>query len=195
MVEGGSSEREKAREIAYRREPWFVDLLDRLVLASVEYLGEQIKAGADAVQIFDSWAGELPESLKQDVVVRPLERLVSLLRERHPGTPVIVFAKGLGVGQKELAQRLKPAAVGIETELSMAWAARELADVCAVQGNLDPVALLAGRGVAVEETRRIVGSIPRNKHIFNLGHGIRQTTPVETVSAVIETVRKFDAAG
>jgi uroporphyrinogen decarboxylase len=96
MVEGGSSERELARKTAYQKEPWFKELISRLVESSIEYLCTQIEAGADVVQIFDSWAGELPGELLTEFCIEPIRDIIAGVKARFPAIPIIVFAKGAG---------------------------------------------------------------------------------------------------
>lgn len=193
MIEGGGSDRRLAKLAAFGREVWFKALIDRLVRESIDYLSMQIESGAEAVQIFDSWAGDLPEGVREEFVVGPLTQIVSGVKERHPKTPVIVFGRGLGVDHLEVVVSCKPEAVGIETEQSLRWVWESVHGMCAVQGNLDPVALLGSADVARAEARRVAEAVPMAKHIFNLGHGIRPETKVENVAAVIESVRAYDA--
>lgn len=193
MIEGKGSDRQLARLAAFEREDWFVQLIDRLVDESVDYLSAQIMAGAEAVQIFDSWAGDLPPQLRIDVVEKPLGRLVAKLRDRHPSVPVIVFARGAGVDHGRIQATTGADAMGIEAELSLDWAAQELAGKCAIQGNLDPVALLGSDGLARREATTVAKAVPMEKHIFNLGHGIKQGTRPEVLTAVIEAVRAHDS--
>lgn len=192
MVEGGSSDRHIAKLAAFGREAWFRLLIDRLVEESVKYLGMQIEAGAEAVQIFDSWAGDLPEGVRQEFVVGPLAQVVAGVRREHPGTPVIVFGRGLGVDHLEVAVSCRPEALGVETEQSLRWVHEAVGGQCAVQGNLDPVALLGSQEIAEAEARRVVSAVPMERHIFNLGHGIRQETRPERLGEVIAAVRAFD---
>lgn len=188
MVEGGGSDRILARVAAYKREDWFVELIDRLVVASVDYLNAQIAAGADAVQVFDSWAGDLIGSEFEEFVLRPLGRIVGGVKAVHPHAPVILFARGAGAKQQLVAGIPGVDGIGIETEMDLP----SLSVDVAVQGNLDPVCLLAGAEVAARETLRICRSVPKDRHIFNLGHGIRVGTEPGTVEAVVNAVRSLD---
>jgi uroporphyrinogen decarboxylase len=192
MIEGRSSDRQLAKLAAFERAEWFVRLIDMLVEESVVYLSAQISAGAEAVQIFDSWAGDLAPGLRADVVEKPLGRLVSMLREKHPGVPVIVFARGVGAGHERIQSSTKAEAIGIESELCLDWAARVFSERCVIQGNLDPVALLGSDEVARREAVAVAAAVSKEKHIFNLGHGIKQGTRPEALSAVIEAVRSYD---
>jgi uroporphyrinogen decarboxylase len=192
MIEGGSSNRERAKLAAFAREDWFNQLIDRLVDESVEYLCRQIEAGAEAVQIFDSWAGDLPGETRKLYVERPLAAIVRRLRDRFPNVPAIVFARGVGVDHTGIQVESGAACVGIESELPMSWAFGALGEKCAIQGNLDPVALLGGEGIARREAQELCNAVPMARHVFNLGHGIRPGTASKAVSAVVEAVREYD---
>lgn len=185
MIAGGSSDRVVAKLAAYRREPWFCALIDRLVKESTDYLCSQIDAGAQVVQIFDSWAGDLVGSERDEFVMRPIAAIVAGVKAVHPNVPVIVFARGVGGAQKQAALIPGANAIGVETELDLT----ELPLDVVVQGNLDPVALLAGEAVARRETERICQRIKRHRHVFNLGHGIRVGTDPAVVGAVVDAVR------
>jgi len=188
MIAGGGSDRVVAKVAAYQRQPWFCALIDRLVTESVDYLSAQADAGAQAVQIFDSWAGDLVGTELDEFVLKPIAAIVAGVRARHPELPVIVFARGIGPHQKRAAAIAGASAVGIETEFDLA----ELPPEIVVQGNLDPVALVAGKTVVETEVKRICASVDRQRHIFNLGHGIRLGTDPEVVGAVVDAVRRFD---
>lgn len=188
MIAGGGSDRVVAKVAAYQRQPWFCALIDRLVTESIDYLCAQADAGAQAVQIFDSWAGDLVGTELDEFVLKPVTAIVAGVKARHPGLPVIVFARGVGPHQRRAAAIPGANAVGIETEFDLA----ELPPDVVVQGNLDPVALIAGKSVVETEVRRICASVDRQRHIFNLGHGIRLGTDPGVVGAVVDAVRRFD---
>lgn len=188
MIAGGSSDRVVAKVAAYQRQPWFCELIARLVVESVDYLCAQADAGAQALQIFDSWAGDLVGTELEEFVLKPIAEIIDGVGKRHPGLPVIVFARGIGVHQKRAAALPGASAVGIETEFDMSLLPRDVV----VQGNLDPVALIAGEDVVRREVRRICASVDRQRHIFNLGHGIRLGTDPAVVGAAVDAVRRFD---
>ena len=189
MVAGGSSDRVDAKLAAFRRDPWFVALIDRLVVESIEYLVAQAEAGAQAVQIFDSWAGDLIGDQLQEFVLDPISRIVAGVQARVAGLPVIVFARGIGSHQIKAAALPGVNAIGVETELGL----DEIDVNVALQGNLDPVALLAGEDVARREALMVCAKIPKERHIFNLGHGIRLGTDPAVVGAVVDAVRRSEA--
>lgn len=188
MMAGGSSDRVMAKVAAYQRQPWFCALIERLVKESIDYLVAQADAGAQAVQIFDSWAGDLVGTELEDFVMKPLAAIVSGVKARHPALPVIVFARGVGMAQRQAAAIPGTNAIGVETEFELA----DLPKDVVVQGNLDPVALLAGPEVVASEVRRICTRVDRQRHIFNLGHGIRLGTDPAVVGSVVEAVRRYD---
>ncbi|MCA3554313.1 uroporphyrinogen decarboxylase [Aestuariivirga sp.] len=188
MVGGGSSDRVMAKVAAYQRQPWFCALIDRLVRESVDYLLAQAKAGAQAVQIFDSWAGDLVGTELEEFVIKPLAAIVAGVKAQLPALPIIVFARGVGMAQRKAAAIPGANAIGVETEFDLA----DLPQDVVVQGNLDPVALLAGPDVVTREVRRICTSLDRQRHIFNLGHGIRLGTDPSVVGAVVNAVRLYD---
>jgi uroporphyrinogen decarboxylase len=192
MVEGGGSERELARKIAYQKEPWFKELISRLIESSIEYLCIQIEAGADVVQIFDSWAGELPGELFTEYCIGPIRDIVAGVKSRFPATPVIVFAKGAGFRHGEVYAETKCQAIGVEAECSLEFVQSILPANAVMQGNLDPLVLLCDREIVRKHTLDIVGSISKNRHILNLGHGIKPQTDPEFLATVIKATREFD---
>jgi uroporphyrinogen decarboxylase len=195
MVEGGSSARELARQIAYQGEDWFKSLISHLVENSVEYLCLQIEAGADIVQIFDSWAGELTGSLFEEYCIVPISAIVAGVRARYPSVPIIVFAKGAGYRHGEIYKETKCQAVGVEAECSLKFVQSVLPSDAVIQGNLDPIILLCDRDVVRKKTLELLAGIPKSRHIFNLGHGIKPQTNPDILANVVKAVRDFDAAG
>lgn len=192
MLEGRGSDRQFALQTAYDKPEWFKELMQRLIAASIDYLRAQIEAGADTVQIFDSWAGDLSGSLFDELSIKPIAEVVAALKQSHPETPVIVFAKGAGQRHERVARQSGAAAIGIEQEADLDGLLKQLPDDIVVQGNLDPIALLCSDEIIARETSRIAGLVPRHRHIFNLGHGIKQQTRPEALAKVVETVRSFD---
>jgi uroporphyrinogen decarboxylase len=191
MVAGqGSKEQAEARAYAYSRPDDFSALIDALCDLTVEYLSGQIRAGAEAVQLFDSWAGSLAPAQFERWVIAPNARITAALKARHPDVPVIGFPKGAGAKLPAYARETGVDAVGLDETVDPAWAAANLPEGLPVQGNLDPLALLAG-GTALEEAvARILSALEGRPHIFNLGHGILQTTPIAHVERLLELVRR-----
>jgi uroporphyrinogen decarboxylase len=195
MVEGGGSpERLRARMAAARGQVWLDTLIDMLVEVSTEYLARQVQAGAEAVQIFDTWAGDLGDGLRERYVIDPVRRIVEGLRARGMDVPVIGFARGLGAAQLQFARETGVQAVGCEWSLPVSYMAEVLAPKVVVQGNLDPLLVVAGDPAMREAVERLVRGIPRERHIFNLGHGFKPETPVAHVEALVRHVRELDAA-
>lgn len=193
MIEGKSSDRELARHVAYQREPWIFALIDMLVENSVAYLCLQIEAGADVVQIFDSWAGELAGELFTEFSVEPIRKIVAGVKSRYPHIPVIVFAKGAGYRHKEIYLATGCQAVGVEAESSLKYIKSILPAGAVVQGNLDPLVLLCADDVVARHTTELVQSVPMKSHVFNLGHGIRPHTNPDILTTVVNTARSVDS--
>ncbi len=156
---------------------------------TLEYLSGQIEAGAEAVQLFDSWAGSLSPAQFEQWVIAPTARLVSHLRERHPTVPVIGFPKGAGGKLRAYAQETRVNALGLDETVDPVWAAKELPKSLPLQGNLDPLALLAGGEPLRSAVERILDAFAGRPHIFNLGHGILQDTPIAHVEELLALVK------
>lgn len=192
MIEGGSSNRVLARKAAFERQEWFNSLIDVLVEASIEYLAKQVESGVEVLQIFDSWASDLPDLERAEYCYKPIKKIVDGLRDKGVNTPIIGFAKGLGPGHLDLLDWVDLQAIGVEAGLELQWIRDNLVSKSIVQGNLDPVLLDVGGAGLDRSIQHILASIPKDRHIFNLGHGIRQTTNVDHVYRMIEQVRSFD---
>ncbi|MBM0169256.1 uroporphyrinogen decarboxylase [Altererythrobacter sp. C41] len=192
MVAGeGSRDQHAAREMAYRDPAAFQALIDAIAAVTVEYLAGQIEAGAEAVQLFDSWAGSLAPREFERWVIAPNAAITAAMAERFPGLPVIGFPKGSGEKLPAYARETGIAAVGADETLDPAWVARELPAGVPVQGNLDPLLLLAGGERLASGARAILEAFADRPHVFNLGHGIGQHTPIAHVETLIETVRAW----
>ncbi len=193
MIEGGSSKRLKALAIAVQNPPWFQLLIARLVETSITYLLGQIAAGVQVVQIFDSWAGDIPFDIRGRVVNDPIRQIVDGVRKAHPGFPVIVFARGVGGGHADVALATKATAVGVEQDVAVRDVLKSLPSGVAVQGNLAPNILLESDDIVRREVRKVLVGVPKARHIFNLGHGIVPQVMPETVSVLVDAVRNFDS--
>ena len=195
MIEGGSSEgRLVARETAIRRPDWFKELMRRLVHGSVDYLAAQVEAGAEVLQIFESWAGDLPEILQKELIFEPVQAIIAGVRKRVRAVPVIGFARGLGAAHRDFAMKCDLAAVSVEQGVPLAWVKSVLMPRISVQGNLDPLILSIGGEALDRAVRRITSLLPPHSHVFNLGHGVRPETPPEHVARLVEAVRQADGA-
>ena len=189
MVEGGTSrDFEKAKSWAYGNPVSFAQLIDILVNVTSEYLLAQIDAGVDAVQIFDSWAGALAASQLTRWGLAPTTEIVRRIKERHPQVPVIVFPRGVGVNYETYAKDCGCDALSLDQSLPLDWAAATLQPRKVVQGNLDPLLLVQGGAAMRDEAERILTKFGKSRFVFNLGHGILQTTPPEHVTELCEIV-------
>jgi len=190
MIQGrGSRDFVEAKAWAMRNPAAFGKLLNLLVQATVVHLSAQVQAGAEVVQLFESWAGVVPEALFERWCIRPLAAIVAGLRARHGNVPVIVFARGAAPSTRDLIAKSGVDAIGIDSSVPVLWAARELQPHVAVQGNLDPVRLLTGGDVMAHEVAEIVHALGDGPFIFNLRHGILPQTPPEHVSELVALVR------
>jgi uroporphyrinogen decarboxylase len=190
MVAGqGSRDQAEARRLAYGDPGAFAAIIARIEEVTLGYLVGQIEAGADAVQLFDSWAGSLSPTQFEQYVIAPTARLVAGIKARHPNLPVIGFPKGAGGKLRAYAEATGVDALGLDETVDLAWAAHELPTNLPLQGNLDPLALVAG-GTALEDSARsILDALAGRPHIFNLGHGILQDTPIAHVAELIALVK------
>ena len=190
MVEGGGSKDfALVRGMAHGNPALFGALIDTLALASVEYLSAQIDAGAEVVMLFDSWAGVLSPTLFTKYVIAPTKRIVDTLRARHPTTPIIGFPRLAGVLAGRYASETGVNGVALDTGAELRLATSLVPGHVATQGNLDPLALVAG-GTALEtEVHSVLDAIYGRPHIFNLGHGIVPQTPPEHVAALMTMLR------
>lgn len=192
MVAGrGSSDQAPARLWAYREPASFKKLIDLLVNASIDYLAGQSEAGADVLQIFDTWAGGLPDDQFDRWVIEPTRAIVGGLRGRGVREPIIGFPRGADSRAAAYARETGVNAVGCGTSMSLE-SMKSLADSTVVQGNLDPVLLAAGGKALDRRVRSILAAMKGRPHVFNLGHGIRPETPPAHVARLVELVRQED---
>lgn len=190
MVAGeGSRDQAEARSLAYRDRAAFQALIDRIAVTTVDYLSGQIEAGAQAVQLFDSWSGSLAPAEFERWVIAPTADIVGRLMVRHPDVPVIGFPKGAGAKLAAYAAETGIDAVGLDETIDPAWADATLPPDMPVQGNIDPLALLAGGAALAENVARVRAAFDRRPHILNLGHGILQQTPIAHVEALLALAR------
>ena len=190
MIAGqGSRDQAEARQFAYRDPKAFAEIVDAVADMTVDYLSGQIAAGVEAVQLFDSWAGTLAPAQFEQWVIAPNARIVAALKARHPDVPVIGFPKGAGAKLAAYARETKVDAIGLDETVDPAWAVSALPAGLPIQGNLDPLALLAGGSALESAVARILKVFEGRPHIFNLGHGIIKETPIGHVERLIELVR------
>ncbi len=189
MVAGsGTPDQGPARDLAYRDPDLFARLIDRVTAASVTYLSAQIDAGADAVMIFDSWAGVLPRLEYERWSQDPVSRLVAGVRARHPAARIVGFPRVSG-GQLLRAAASGVSALGLDIAVDPHWADAVLPKGFPVQGNLDPKALVAGGRALDAAVDDIRSAFPERPHVFNLGHGITPDTPIPHVERLVARLR------
>jgi len=190
MVAGqGTSDQAPTRRFAYEQPEVFQALIDRLVTVSIEHLVQQLKAGAQAVQIFDSWAGVLPIAEFERWCLAPVLAIAKGVRAQIPHAKIIAFPRGSGVNLPRFEANQDIHALGLDTSIDPAWAAAHIDRQLVVQGNLDPLALLAGGRGLDEAIDRILTAFADRAHIFNLGHGILPPTPIAHVEHLLRRIR------
>ena len=190
MVSGhGSRDQVEARRLAYADSLAFGEIIGRIEEVTLDYLSGQIEAGAEAIQLFDSWAGSLSPAQFERWVIAPTARIVAGLKARFPSVPVIGFAKGAGGKLDAYARETGVRAVGLDETVDPSWAARELPKRLPVQGSLDPLALIAGGEALRAGVRCILDAFAERPHIFNLGHGILPDTPIAHVEELLALVK------
>jgi uroporphyrinogen decarboxylase len=186
MVAGqGSREQAETRRLAYADPQRFATIIERIEQVTFDYLAGQVEAGAEALQLFDSWSGSLAPAEFESWVIAPTARLVARLGERFPGVPVIGFPKGAGGKLGAYARETGVSAIGIDETVDPAWADQALPAGLPVQGNLDPLALIAGGEALRSAAARVLDAFAGRPHIFNLGHGILQDTPIAHVEELL----------
>jgi uroporphyrinogen decarboxylase len=196
MVEGGSSrDFATVRRWAMRDPDGFAPLIDVLVESTVAYLAAQVRAGAETVQLFDTWAGTLSEGEFRRWVIAPTRRIVERLKAEFPGLPVIGFPRGAGARYPEFIRETGVDAVSLDSGVPLQWAHDELQPLATVQGNLDPHCLVVGGEVMEAEIARILATLGGGPFIFNLGHGIVPETPPEHVGRLAEIIRGSGQGG
>jgi len=190
MIAGhGTPDQAPARLFAYRDAAAFAVLIDVLVEASAGYLIRQLQAGADAVQIFDTWAGVLPPEQFERWCIEPVQRIVDLVRAEVPSARIIGFPRGAGTMLPRYVEKIVPDAVGLDWMVDKAFARDKVQSKVPVQGNLDPLVLVAG-GVALDRAiDAIMEAFADRPFIFNLGHGIVPETPIAHVEHMLKRVR------
>ncbi|MBU0669111.1 MAG: uroporphyrinogen decarboxylase [Alphaproteobacteria bacterium] len=190
MIAGeGSRDQHDARALAYRDPGAMQAIIDAIADQTIDYLCGQVEAGAEAIQLFDSWSGSLAPSEFERWVVAPNARITAALRARFPELPVIGFPKGAGEKLPAYARETGVQAVGVDETIDPVWAARELPTGMPVQGNLDPLLLLAGSDELEKRCRVILDAFADRPHVFNLGHGIDRRTPIAHVERLLACVR------
>jgi uroporphyrinogen decarboxylase len=192
MIEGGSSrDFAQLKSWAYGAPESFNALVDILVDAVADHLCAQIEAGVEAVQIFDSWAGVLPEDAFETWCLGPIKRIIGRVKALHPGIPIIVFPNRAGFFYERMARDSGADAVSIDAMVPLNTARDILQKLVTVQGNLDPIMLVEGGTPMIEAARRILDALAPGPFVFNLGHGIVPQTPPAHVAALVDEVHRW----
>lgn len=192
MVEGGGSKDfEYVRKWAQRDPEGFGELIDRVSRVTADYLIGQIEAGAEAVQIFDSWSGVLSAREFQKWVIAPTKKIVKFVKDKYPDVPVIGFPRNAGPLYGDFITQTGVDVVSTDYQLSPQWIADNLQSRLPVQGNLDPVALLSGGDALISSAETILENLGPNPFVFNLGHGVIKETPIDHVEQLCEIIRNF----
>lgn len=190
MLAGGPSKDPAALRARWYGERAFVEgLIDLLVARTTEYLIAQVDAGAEAVQLFDSWAGGLPETAARALSIEPMRKIAANVKAARPGVPVILFPKGTGALLPAYAALEECDGLGLDTATPADWAARNLAGCAVLQGGLDPLAVVAGGETMRAAARRLLRAFEAAPYVFNTGHGLVPETPPAHVAALVDYLR------
>lgn len=190
MIAGrGTPDQAPAHALKNTNRAAFAALIDRITEATIEYLSAQVQAGAEVVKLFDSWAGSLKGADFTDFAVEPTTRIITALKARHPGLPVIAFPREAGAGYIGFARATGADCVAVDNSVTPEWAAENVQKDGCVQGNLAPHHMVSGGQALVDETRRVVDAFRGGAHIFNLGHGITPDANPDNVTRMVEVVR------
>lgn len=190
MVAGqGSREQAETRRFAYRDPAAFEEIINAIADATVAYLIDQIDAGVEAVQLFDSWSGSLSPAQFERWVIAPTVRIITKLKAARPHAVVIGFPKGAGGKLPAYAREVGADAIGLDETVDPLWAHTTLPEGLPVQGNLDPLALIAGGDELIAAVDHIIDALSGRPHVFNLGHGILPDTPIAHVEQLVAHVR------
>lgn len=190
MIAGkGTPDQAPAKRLMYKDPAQFDLLMERIAEATVFYLGKQIEAGADVIQLFDSWAGSLHGPYFKKYALKPALKIREALRNKYPDVPVIAFPRGAAANYTLFSKSGAFEGLGLDTSVPVNWAAENLQNDICVQGNLDPILLEAGGPALEVEIRRILDGFDGGGHIFNLGHGITQWTDPKHVEQMLKVLR------
>ena len=193
MLAGGPLKDPAALRAIYYRDPeFFTALIDLLVERTTDYLSAQIEAGAQALQLFDSWAGGLPLPVLRALSIEPIEKIFSALRAKHPDVPLIAFPKGVGENAVEYTRLPSVDALGIDYSMNVGFARAQLSPQKVLQGGLDPLLVQAGGARMLDAAAEYLRAFDGTPYVFNLGHGFVPETNPNHVSALVEFVRSGD---
>ena len=193
MVEGGSSKNYvKVKSWAYKDKASFSALIEIIVDATIQHLIAQIESGAEVIKLFDSWAGVLSPKEFKEWVILPTKEICEQLKSKYPSVKIIGFPRGAGPNYLDYVNKTSIDAVAIDTNVCPLWAANSFGKEVIIQGNLDPVSLIAGGDAMLRETSSIIKAMGSRPHIFNLGHGVLPETPPENVERLAAYIHGID---
>ena len=191
MIAGrGTKDQGPAHALKAADRATFAALIDLITEATIEYLSEQVKAGAEVIKLFDSWAGSLRGEDFTEFALKPAARIIAELKARHPGLPIIAFPREAGQGYVGFAAATGADCMAIDNSVTPEWAAQHVQPGGCVQGNLASSHMVTGGEALVAETLRVVNAFRKGPHIFNLGHGITPDADPDNVSRMIDTIRR-----
>jgi uroporphyrinogen decarboxylase len=190
MIAGrGTPDQGPAHALKAENRALFEKIIDRLTRSTVEYLAQQIEAGAEVVKLFDSWAGSLEGQDFHDFALTPAKQIIAALKARYPDVPIIAFPREAGNNYIGFAKATGADCVAVDNSVSPEWVAEHVQIHGCVQGNLKSSHMVSGGQALIDETRHIVAALSKGPHIFNLGHGITPDADPENVQIMIDTVR------
>jgi uroporphyrinogen decarboxylase len=192
MIQGGSSKDfQEIKKMAYFEEKTFKKLIDILVESISIHLINQIEAGAEVIQLFDSWAGVLSKEQFFKWVIEPTKEIITNIREKYPNIPIIGFPRLAGIFYKDYLEQTQVNALSTDFIMPTEWIKNNLSGYTIIQGNLDPILLLGDQKILKENLDRILSDLANQRYIFNLGHGILPSTPIENVEFLVDTIRNY----
>lgn len=190
MIAGkGTPDQGPAHALKDENRPLFEALLERITEATIEYLSAQIDAGAEVVKLFDSWAGSLKGEDFRAYALEPTKRIITALKARHPGVPIIAFPRQAGEAYVGFARETGADCVALDNSVDAEWAAAHVQVDGCVQGNLAPGHMVTGGQALVDEVKRIKAAFAKGPHVFNLGHGITPDADPDNVTLMLEALR------
>ena len=190
MIAGrGTPDQGPAHALKAENRALFEKIIDRLTRSTVEYLAQQIEAGAEVVKFFDSWAGSLEGQDFHDFALTPAKQIIAALKARYPDVPIIAFPREAGNNYIGFAKATGADCVAVDNSVSPEWVAEHVQIHGCVQGNLKSSHMVSGGQALIDETRHVVAALSKGPHIFNLGHGITPDADPENVQIMIDTVR------
>lgn len=186
-----ANEFETAREALYKNPQQVQDVIDHLTVSTIDYLSAQIESGATLVMIFDSWAGLIPETHLQPLLIEPIQKITSAIKFKHPDVPVIGFPRSTHYSHHDYTEQTGIDVFSIDQFTPLSRIKKNFPASRTLQGNLDPLLVKYNREQMLETAKAILDEMKGQRFIFNLGHGFVPETPVENVEALSRFVRAY----